>query len=72
MLNLDLLMALDPSVAQTMRVVGAALTHEQQMHVSAHLRALPAFLATEEGKIALQTFVGDWQASMKKAEQPAP
>ena len=45
--------------------MGAALTQDQQLFVSANLSGFRAFVETEEGKIAVQTFVSDWMALAK-------
>lgn len=36
---------------------------EQQLFTSSEWKNLPGFLRTDEGKLALQTFVSDWKAS---------
>lgn len=41
--------------------LGKALPLEQQLFVSANWQRLADWLRTEEGKIAAQTFVQDWQ-----------
>lgn len=46
--------------------VGHALPLEQQLWVSAQYPQLPAFLASEEGRIAVQQFVADWKACVEK------
>lgn len=48
--------------------VGGALSEEDQKWVSKNLLALAEFFRTEEGKIALQTLVGDWRASKSTSE----
>ena len=52
--------------------MGQTLTKEQQLFVSAHWQELRTFLATDEGRIALQTFVDDWQTQTKKAPSKGP
>lgn len=47
-------------------VVGAALSVQQQLFVSVNLPQLLAWLQTDLGKLALQTFVADWQAATQK------
>lgn len=41
--------------------VGAALTQEQQVFVSANLMAMHKFIATNEGRAAVALFVEEWQ-----------
>lgn len=45
--------------------IGAALAEGQQEFVMANWKNLQGFLKTKEGEIALQTFISDWQASLK-------
>lgn len=47
------------------QTITAAMTAEQREFVRAHWTKLKPFLETETGQIALQTFVGDWQASVQ-------
>jgi hypothetical protein len=46
----------------TCQAIHAATTREQQEFISAALPLMPKLLATEEGKIALQTFIEDLRA----------
>lgn len=46
--------------------IRGALPVEKQQFVSGNLHTLVDFLKTEEGKIALQTFVDDWESSKKR------
>lgn len=41
------------------KAIYSATTREQQEFATANLQKLPELLATEEGKIALQTFIED-------------
>lgn len=50
--------------------LGTAMTQKQQLFVSSNWQDLPQFLSTDEGKIALQTFVNDWSAQAKDDKQP--
>jgi hypothetical protein len=58
--NLEILINASPQLAAFRSAVGTALNHQQQMHVSAQLANLAAWLGTDIGKIAMQTFVQDW------------
>lgn len=49
------------------RAVGRALPEDQQLFVSANWPELAQWLATDLGKLALQSFVNDWQESKKPA-----
>lgn len=49
-----------PAIFAAYQALGAAMTLEQQAFVLANWRGLTDFLKTEEGKVAVQTFVGDW------------
>jgi hypothetical protein len=62
MTNLEILLAASPQLAAMHLAVGKALPLSQQMHVSAHWPNLAAWLGTDTGKIAMQTFVQDWMA----------
>jgi len=64
---LTILLAADPQASALFQAIGAALTEAQQLHVSANWPQLAAWLKTEEGRIALQTFVQDWQTTMRPA-----
>jgi hypothetical protein len=64
----DILGLIDPAMNKLFNSVGTALTVEQQLHVSAHWPKLAEWLATENGRIALQTFIGDWMASHNTAK----
>lgn len=46
----------------TDRAFTSALDAGQQQFVRANFKLLYKFLDTQEGKIAMQTFVNDWQA----------
>lgn len=63
-----------PAAISTYNTVGAAITLQQQDFVMANWKGLTDFLKTDEGKIALQTFVGDWEAKVnpKPIEKKAP
>jgi len=58
------LLATIPETREFMQAVGGALTTEQQLFVSANLQQLAAFLRSDVGRVALQTFVDDWRASV--------
>jgi len=60
MTPLQILLAASPQLAALHAAVGAALTQPQQLHVSAHWPELAAWLGTETGKVAMQTFIQDW------------
>ena len=59
----DVLGLVSPDMPKLFNSVGQALTTDQQVYVSAHWPKLADWLATENGRIALQTFVSDWMAS---------
>lgn len=46
--------------------LGSAMTPHQQMFTSEHWKKLSYFLSTEEGQIALQTFISDFEDSLTK------
>ncbi len=47
-------------------LVGAALTPEQQIWVSQHYSAFPAFIGSTEGKAAVADLVKKWIDSTQK------
>lgn len=53
---------LDRQLTKHLATAGASLTLEQIMFVKANFKALPEWLKTPEGKVAVQTFVQDWIA----------
>ena len=57
---------LDQQITGHLTTAGASLTLEQIMFVKANISALPEWLKTPEGKVAVQTFVQDWEASFKE------
>lgn len=54
------------ALVATRDAVGAALTIEQQRFVSAKLVEIHTFIATPEGKSAVQLFVEEWQKFAQK------
>jgi hypothetical protein len=60
---LFLLLQASPPAAALHHAIGQAMTKDQQLFVSANWPGLAVWLATDEGKIALQTFIQDWQQS---------
>lgn len=57
---------LDRQITAYATTAGASLTLEQIMFVQSNLTALPEWLKTPEGKIAVQTFVQGWMAGASK------
>lgn len=51
-------------IASTQVAIGNALQHEQQMFVSANWREIDVFLSSEKGRLAVDTFVKEWQGSL--------
>ena len=57
---------LDQQLTKYLTTAGASLTLEQIMFVKDNFKGLPTWLETAEGKLAVQTFVQDWIAGVKK------
>lgn len=49
----------------TDRALTNALPADMQQFMRANFKNMYKFLESEEGKVALQTFVSDWQSSLK-------
>lgn len=52
-----------PQAISAMNSVQAAITPDQQQFAQTNWQTFVPFIQTEEGKIALQTFVEDWRKS---------
>ena len=72
MTNLEIMLAASPQLAALHKAVGNALAHDHQMHVSAHWANLAAWLGTDTGKIAIQTFVQDWMEGHARPDPKSP
>lgn len=57
-----------PAVYGAYMKFGEAITEEQQQFVMSNWQTFVPFIQTEEGKIALQTFVEDWRKSTQTTQ----
>lgn len=53
-------------IANMKAVIGQGLPIEQQLFISQYHGTLVQYLTTDVGKLAMQTFVADWEAGVKK------